>query len=91
MEALNKFDTVTDTLPNAERRCDNRYKDFDEQTSDVEWARCTRPAALRVRVTSDTALPNQVFEAVSCWECYAHTLLMQGKQGYDAKVEALEG
>lgn len=88
MEALNRFDTVTDTLPNGERRCDSRYKDFDEQTRDSEWARCIRPAALRVRVTSDTALPNQVFEAVSCRECYAHVSLMQGKQGYDTKVES---
>lgn len=104
MDALNRFDTVTDTLPNGERRCDISYKDFDEQTSELEWARCTRPATLRVRVTPAAMvsvdgsanatyrpLPNEVFEAMSCRECYAHALLTQGKQGYEAKVEALEG
>ena len=91
MEALNRFDTGTDTLPNGERRCDSRYKDYCETTSDVEHARCTRPTTLRIRVTSDTAQPDKAYEAMSCRMCYENALRNQGKQGYEAKVEALEG
>jgi hypothetical protein len=99
---LYRFDTVTDTLPNGERRCDSRYKDYDEQIEDIERARCTRPAALRVRVTpatmvsaggsgnaAYTPLPNKVFEATSCRQCYERASLTQGQTGYEAKIEAL--
>jgi len=97
---LDRFDTEPNYLPMGERRCDRRYKAVDAY-GDVEWARCTSPAALRVMVTpaktviavdgsgtvSYTPLPAEAYEAHTCAKCYEAGRRSMGTEGNPAKVE----
>ena len=100
---IDKFDTETNFLPTGERRCDLRFRATDapeEHGGTIEWARCIRPATVRIRVTPASAAlpiglgdvtytpkPDQAYEAHSCAECYEATQREAGTEGNPAKVE----
>jgi hypothetical protein len=92
MDVLDRFDTVTDTLPNGEERCDCCYKDIvDIDDYFLTCARCTRPATMHILVTRGgrlistielanltyPPLPDGVHEAKYCRECYESALRTQ--------------
>jgi hypothetical protein len=52
-----------DLLPGGTARCDRRYRAVDELG--LAWARCTRPATKRVKVTED----GKIYEAKVCTRC----------------------
>jgi hypothetical protein len=97
---LDRFDTEPNYLPTGERRCDRRYKAVDSY-GDVEWARCTNRATLRIIVTPAktvkamdgsakviyTTLPAEAYEALTCAGCYEDSRRSMGTEGNPAKVE----
>jgi hypothetical protein len=102
--SLDRFDINTGFLPTGEPRCNFHYHAMDgpeEHGGTVEWARCTRPATLRVRVTPAVSLvatdgslaetytpqPGKEHEEDSCAECYELTRREAGRFGNPAKVE----
>jgi len=101
--SADRFDTETNFLPTGERRCDHRYKAMDapeSQGGTLEWARCTNPATLRIKVTpastvmplglaevTYTPLPDEAYEAHSCADCYEAANRDGGTDGNPAKVE----
>ena len=101
-DRLDRFDTDTDRLPTGELRCDDRYKAVDSY-GDVEWARCTHRATLKVRITparteiatdeslkvTYTPLPAEAYEAHICASCYEVALQSAGTEGSPAQVEML--
>jgi hypothetical protein len=95
-----RFWTGEDVLPSGELRCDRHYKAVDPY-GDLEWARCTNPAALRVRVTpakttmardgsakvTYTLLPAEAYESHTCAECYEIDRKSAGTEGNPANIE----
>jgi hypothetical protein len=95
-----RFWTGENVLPGGELRCDVRYKDVDPY-GDLEWARCTRPATLRVRVTpakttmatdgspkvTYTPLRDKAHEAHMCARCYESDRQSAGTEGNPANIE----
>jgi hypothetical protein len=99
---ISRFDTQTDFLPTGQCRCEFRYKDIDG-CGDSHWARCTRPAVLRVQITpakttismdeppkvTYVAPPNEAFQAITCEKCYEHAVHLSCPEGPFVNVEAL--
>jgi len=95
-----RFWTGEDVLPSGELRCDVRYKAVDP-CGDLGWARCTNPAALRVRVTPAETLmatdgsakvtytpqPDKAHEAHMCARCYEIDRKSAGTEGNPANIE----
>ena len=97
-EAITK--ASPNTLASGELRCDRHYKAVDPD-GDLGWARCTNPAALRVRVTpvetlmatggsakvTYMPLPDKAHEAHMCAECYEIDRKSAGTEGNPANIE----
>jgi hypothetical protein len=91
-----------DVLPSGDPRCDHRYKAVDTY-GDLEWARCTNAAAVRVTVTpaktvmandgsanvTYTPKPEGAYEACACGECYESAKESIGTEGNPANIDII--
>lgn len=81
---LDPFDTATDTLSDGSPRCDSHCHAAD-QHGDLDKARCTRAATVRIRV----AASDGVYEAKACRRCAASGVKSAGTEGSPLAVEIL--
>jgi hypothetical protein len=76
------LDTQRDTTLAGSRRCDYRYKGIDD--GDVVWMRCTKSATIKIRVSH--RFRTDIYDAVSCSECYARTQKVDGFDGSEKVI-----
>ena len=81
---IDRFDTATDTIADGSPRCDSHYHAAD-QHGDLDKARCTRAATVRIRVTASDG----VYEAKACASCAASGVKSAGTEGSPLAVEIL--
>jgi len=81
---LDPFDTATDTIADGSPRCDSHYHAAD-QHGDLDRARCTRAATVRIRVTASDG----VYEAKACRRCAEDGVKTAGMEGSPLAVEIL--
>jgi hypothetical protein len=83
---IDRFDTATDTIADGSPRCDSHYHAAD-QHGDLDKARCTRAATVRIRVTASDG----VYDAKSCRRCADSAVKSAGTMGSPLAVDILGG